>query len=234
MVTKHLYLPDKLSMITETLELGTVISEPVEIKPGSVPVWKLSTNQGDFHVKVWLNGEWDWLIASINSATEIEMAAHAYGVEMAEPIALNRRFGASIFSVHRWHEGRTLQSTDDVALWLGRMLVKLHAIPPPACAPRDAIESWYGVHPVEEWQEWIVQAEEQALPWAQAARNGLPKIQTACELVAEGLCAGGRIVGSHRDLMGQNVLAANAGFMLIDWDCAGPEIAWLETVRAGV
>ena len=205
------------------------------VKPGSVPVWRLTTDRADFHVKVWLDAEWDWLQSYIAGCAEVETAALSVGVEMVEPVVLNRPFGASIVAVHQWHEGRTLRSDDDVAAWLGRTMVQLHTIPPPVSAPADSLASWYGVHPADKWREWVAEAEEQQLPWSAAARASLPALLQAGELVGEGLGAGGRLVGSHRDLMHQNILTkGRASYTLIDWDCAGVEVAWLETVRASI
>ena len=182
-----LHLPADLPMIADRVDLGRISAPPLELKPGSVPVWRLKTDLGEFSLKVWLNGESDWLQSYIAGCAEVETAAHRLGVDMVEPIVLNRRLGASIVAVHRWHEGRALQADDDVAAWLGRTMAQLHTISPPASAPTDSLETWYGVHPADDWREWIAQAGEQHLPWAEAAKAALPALRQASELVAEGL-----------------------------------------------
>ena len=52
MNARGLQLPADLGLIAETLDLGQVTLPPVELKPGSVPVWRLTTDRADFHVKV--------------------------------------------------------------------------------------------------------------------------------------------------------------------------------------
>jgi hypothetical protein len=226
---------DHLEAIAGHLALGGLTGDPVVLKPGSVPVWRIETATGAYHVKIWeRHSSWDWLTASLAGVAEIERAAHAAGVAMAEPVALNERVDGLNVTVHRWCEGRPAEPRDDIAAWVGSTLAQLHTIPPPASAPGDSITANYGSHPAEEWQRWMDEAFDQAQPWAAAARDARDSLRGASAIVEAGLAAGERVVGSHRDMSPSNMLVHGDARTMVDWDMAGPELAWFETVRAAV
>jgi hypothetical protein len=59
-------------------------------------------------------------------------------------------------------------------------------------------------------------------------------VARATEIIADGLATESRRAGTHRDLLGPNILTDGAELVLIDWDCAGPDVPWFEAVRAAV
>ena len=219
------------AVIAEAFQLGPLTDPPIVIKSGTVDVWRVVTAEGDFHVKRFREGRWEWLRQSLAACAEVELGAQRAGVDMAEPIALNVAFETGIVSIHRWREGRPLFPNDDVAAWLGATLAKHHAVPAPASGPPDALASYYGFHPANDWREWFAEGEESELLWA-GDTEALEAVLSASEIIAAGLARQTERVGAHRDLHGQNVLTDGARCILIDWDCAGPEVPWFETVRA--
>ena len=161
---------DFLAHIAEHLQLGALSDEPVMLKPGSVPVWRVDTARGAFHVKAWLrHGEWEWLKQSLEGVAEIELAAARAGVDMPEPIALNERIDGFNVTVHRWCEGATVQPGDDVAGWIGATLAKLHTIPPPKAGPDDALDAFYAAYPADAWRTWVAEGADKGVAWADAA-----------------------------------------------------------------
>ena len=221
-----------IAVLLDHLGLGRLRREAIVLKSGTFPVWKVQTSEGSFHVKAFGDGDWDWRSASLAGSSEVERAALAAGVETAEPVVLNARVENCRVTVHRWIEGRPLDHADDVHEWLGRTLATLHTLPPPLSSPADSLASYHGLHPADDWAAWADEAASKRLGWAPAAKRTLADITVANELVVEGI-TGEPVVGSHRDLLPQNILVDGSGrFLLIDWDLAGPAIPWLETVMA--
>ena len=224
--------PLDLNYILDRVGLGSLQGPASLVKSGTVPVWRATTKAGVLHVKVWQHGDWDWLNESLRGAAEVELAAIAAGIRAPEPLVLNVPVDDVLVTVHRWVESRPLEPNDGIHSWLGATLAKLHSIPPPEQSPSDAASAYYGLHREEEWSEWVDEAARQARPWAHAAMLALPDIATVTELVSEGV-ESDSAVGSHRDLIPQNILAvAGGGYTLVDWDLAGPAISWLDTIQA--
>ena len=222
-----------LAGLVVAVELGDLIAEPVAIKQGSVACWRLATTRGDFHLKRYAHGGRLWLRQSLAAGAEVERAAQRAGLPLAEPIALGIDVGDDIVSVHRWWHGRPVAPRDDIADWLGRTLATLHAIPPPATAAEDALTSYYGLHAANEWRAWFRDGRSRGLAWA-GADEPLTDVLAASEIIATGLAAEPRRAGTHRDLLGANILTNGVELALIDWDCAGPDVPWFEAVRAAV
>ena len=231
-------LDERLARIADELGLGggsdgEQRAEPV--RGGSIPIWRLHTPAGSFHVKVWPAYDWEWGVASRLACAELEWAAVAAGVPTAEPVALATRIGVDLVSVHRWVEGVAPAGREPgLAHWVGETLPRLHTLPPPSAAPADAMDAMYGVHDEGEWRSWFEEAATQAQPWAAAAASSMPLIEEMGAIVRDGRAAGGPVVGSHRDLDAHNLLWDGVSFTLIDWDMGGPDHAWLEAVRAAI
>jgi hypothetical protein len=214
-------------------DLGELTAEPLVLKEGSVASWRLATTRGDFHVKRFAEGDWPWLRQSLAACVQVERAAQRAGVPLAEPVVLGVEVGKEVVNVHRWWHGRPVQPEDDIAQWLGRTLVKLHTLPPPSEATADALSSYYGLHPLDDWHAWFREARSRGLTWAEGD-DALAGVVGATEVIADGLAAESRRSGTHRDLLGANILTDGAELVLIDWDCAGPDVPWFEAIRAAV
>jgi hypothetical protein len=207
-----------------------VVTGAEEIKGGTVPVWRVATGSGVFHVKAWSDASWDWRVAALAGAAQVEWAAWELGLDMAEPVVLAEPVGEQLVTVHRWVDGRDLVHDDSVSDWLGATMARLHTVAPPPAAPDDSLNSVFAVHPAEDWRTWINEAGEQALPWADDAQSALPSIIATTDLIERATAASTDLVGSHRDLLIHNVMVTADGFTLVDWDAAGPQRAWHEAV----
>jgi phosphotransferase family enzyme len=62
----------------------------------------------------------------------------------------------------------------------------------------------------------------------------LAAVLAAGDVIVVGLATESRRAGTHRDLLGANILRNGAELALIDWDCAGPDVPWFEAVRAAI
>jgi hypothetical protein len=228
--------PEQIGRLATAAGLGTLAAAPVCLKRGAVSSWRVATGSGTFHLKWWPDVRWSWLRASLGAVAEIERAARSAGVEMAEPVLLDHQVGDGMVTVHRWVEGgEPVRAAPGLAAWLGTNLARMHTVPPSAASPADALESYFGLHPLDEWDRWIAEGADKAAPWAEGARAARPAIAAASRLVADALAAGARLVGAHRDLQASNILATPAGrFVVVDWDHAGPHVAWYEAVQAAV
>jgi hypothetical protein len=222
-----------LAGLAAAADLGEPAAEPVVLKQGSVACWRLTTSRGDFHVKRFACGDWPWLRQSLAACAEVERAAQRVGVSLVEPVALGIDVGDEIVNVHRWWHGRPVEPGDDVAGWLGHTLARLHTLPPPSAAPGDALTSYYGLHPEGEWRAWFREGRSLGLAWA-AGDEPLAAVLAATEVITAGLAAEPRRAGTHRDLLGVNILTNGVELALIDWDCAGPDVPWFEAVRAAI
>jgi hypothetical protein len=205
----------------------------VLLKPGSVASWRLTTARGDFHLKRFARGDWPWLRQSLAACEQVERGAQRAGVPLAEPVVLGADVGDEIINVHRWWNGRPVEPEDDVAGWLGRTLAKLHTIPPPSAAPADALTSYYGLHPPDDWRAWFREGRSHGLAWADSDEP-LAAVFDATEVIVAGLAAESRRAGTHRDLLAANILTDGNELALIDWDCSGPDVPWFEAIRAAV
>ena len=208
--------------------IGELVAAPVVLKRGSVACWRVTTSRGDFHVKRFAVRD-----PALAVCAEIERAAQRAGVSLAEPIALGVDVDGEVVHVHRWWHGRPLEPGDEIAGWLGATLATLHTLPPPSSAPADALTSYYGLHPEAAWRTWFRDGRSRGLAWAERDEP-LAAVLAASDVIAAGLAAESRRAGTHRDLLGANILRNGAALALIDWDCAGPDVPWFEAVRAAI
>lgn len=217
-----------MQAIADSLGLGEVRAvEPVKHR-----VSKLVTDRGAFHVKLLRDEGWDWQSSMQAGCVQVEEGARAAGVEMAEPVALLQHIGDQLVTVHQWVDGRSIVEGDDVAVWLGETMARLHTVERPSASPADSLPAAYGIQLAADWETWIADGESAGLHWAPTARRALDVIPAITALVADAMAAD-RVVGSHRDLHAPNILArVDGGFCLVDFEYAGPEHPWLEAVRA--
>jgi hypothetical protein len=224
---------DRFEAIAAAAALGSLVAAPLPVKPGAVASWCLTTSRGAFHVKRFARGRDAGLRRALETCAQVELAAARAGVSLAEPVALLLELGDEIVQVHRWWPGRPVAPGDAVAAWLGQTMATLHTLPPPAAAPSDALTSYYGLHPESVWQAWFDEGRARGRAWA-GSREALRAVLASMAVICEGLDAERVRAGTHRDLLGGNVLTDGHRFALVDWDCAGPDVPWFEAVRAAV
>lgn len=226
-------LEERLEAIAAAGGLGTIAAAPVPVKTGAVASWRLTTSRGEFHVKRFSGGGAASLRRSLAMSAEVELAAQRAGVSLAEPVALGLDVGDEIVHVHRWWHGRRVGPGDDLAAWLGHTLTKLHTLPVPAAADEAALTSYYGLHPEPVWRAWFDEARTRGLAWA-GRDESIDAVLTSMDVIHDGMNTERRRAGTHRDLLGANLLSDGHSFALVDWDCAGPDVPWFEAVRAAV
>lgn len=221
-----------LETIAAHFGLGTVEGSPVQQHGGVNTLWRIQTQRGDFavHEMAVVADELDQA-ARCQRAFDLEVAAAAAGVAIAQPVTdpLTGQASAAFpglagpVVVHRWVDakpvqlGRTTLSAYEV---LGRSLAQIHNlnldIVPPS---RDALYR----HPtVDEWRELAQQGHRFGWAWAAS-------IDRAATELVEGLATvddwdrscGESPIFSHRDLTSSNILDADDGPVLIDWEDAG-------------
>jgi hypothetical protein len=64
-----------LAEVAGMLGLGPLAGEPRPLKRGMSPTWRILTDSGDFHVKVWRRREWAWHDQFLDGVAEVETAA---------------------------------------------------------------------------------------------------------------------------------------------------------------
>jgi Ser/Thr protein kinase RdoA (MazF antagonist) len=206
-------------------DLGDLADLPVRIEGGlSNDLYRLTTLTGQFALKHMLaNATAEDFESNVEASAMIEMAAFRVGVAMPEPVQVpgTDRFlirnpelpAPGFIRMHKWVDGLPV-SAEQIDLEglaeLGRMLGAVHRLPLLTSEP--LIASPINYEP-RGWAGLTDQIDE----------TELDVLQLLEDLVVDARAKGGqRIVTAHRDLDAKNVLRAPDGFMLIDWEAAGP------------
>lgn len=205
--------------------------EPVQ--HSDLPTWRMITNGSRHLVKRLVPGTKAFPRADIEQAMDLERAAAEAGIRTAEPLAPVRPTVGwctkiddhGWFRGHAWVEHRPLADSDDITTWLGQTLATLHRLQPSGTEPDWAS---LGLIPAETWSSWIEQAVAAGYPWATHARERLPYIETLTERLRALYARVPDPVVTHADVNPHNVLLANDGPVLIDWDTVWPSSAALQ------
>jgi Ser/Thr protein kinase RdoA (MazF antagonist) len=217
----------------EHFDLGRLLSRPKLLARGQNNprgVWRFETTRGPFAIKL--------LAARPDpAALACEHAAFVHGVPMPEPIRARDgqligalRLGRERQDVraHALLTGRVCRwSQGDVALatGAGRLLARVHAVPPPAEALSMAPDP---VEPFEAWLRIADDADVQSMPWARLLRHRLPLIRAVLRLIDAHPAPAPHVL-SQRDLHPPNVMLQRGGALaLLDWDAAGIAVASAE------
>lgn len=216
--------------------LGTLVAEPEELHGGvSTDAWVFTTSRGRWVVKTdQLRG--DWHRDAKQRAHCLEHAAFAADLPMPRPIdppapAIGywHDTGTVLVRVAEWVEGRDLRtsSAPPPTRWLGTMLGRVVGLDLTADLDDDGSTP---VHPIPEWREWVAEAEARSLVVAGPARSLLATVEDATAIVLAASAEAPQAYLAHRDVSAANVVRTPRGLSLIDWDHAGPEVPWWETV----
>ncbi|MDG9704657.1 phosphotransferase enzyme family protein [Streptomyces sp. DH37] len=236
-------MPLEPSGIAAAFGLGRPLGGPRPLANGDHPSGTrvLTTERGRWTVKTGrLLG--DWHREEMRRTHRLESAALAAGVPMPRPVEPPRPAagywhvpaGGEAVRVTEWVEGHDLRrygpadaSLAEAAGWTGRTLGRIALL---GLEDADGRDGGRPPHPVDEWREWVAEAEAGGHAVAAPARSLLPVVEEATALVLEALRERPRAVLVHGDVSRANVLRTPAGFALIDWDSAGAEVPWWDAV----
>lgn len=215
--------------------------EVVSYHHGASGTWRLKSGSVDtFAVKVTAKLD-DWTRTQHIRQGQLEQAAPNAGVAMPEVVAplfttvgLSAEVDGQLVGVHRWVDtlpGGKHVDPEALRRWLGGTLALLHQLIPLGRHEDAELAQAYGVHPMEDWTEWVEDAHRRELAWAPLGSELLDVIPAATALVQNALadhtiprCL------THRDVNPPNVLHTQDGPALSDFSYAGPDVAWLEAV----
>ncbi|MFN8149235.1 MAG: aminoglycoside phosphotransferase family protein [Candidatus Nanopelagicales bacterium] len=212
---------------------GDVVAvEPVE-GGWSNTVLRVATTEGAYAVKVlrnpWGECRWrDWLA----EGWRVELAARGAGVAMPEPVPgpkgevsldVAADGGPVAVRVHRWVEGARTVPREPVdvplARWVGATLARVHGL---ALRPLDP--SLYagrvGLTGADVWPDLVARSRERQAPWTDALVAAEPVARRAAALL-EPWDPDDEVLG-HGDVDQKNLLLADGGPLLCDWDVVLP------------
>ncbi|MFN8169001.1 MAG: aminoglycoside phosphotransferase family protein [Candidatus Nanopelagicales bacterium] len=208
-------------------------------------VLRLRTPGGDYAVKelrnAWGEPRWlDWLA----EGWRVELAAIAAGIPAPGPVAapdggcvalVPRADGAGEVPVrvHRWVESRTVPREPvgtDLAHWLGGTLAALHGL---ALQPLDPglYAGRVGLTTAEVWPDLVARSRVAGAPWTEHLAVAEPVARRASALLGDGTPP---TVLVHGDVDQKNLLVADAGPLLIDWDVVVPAVPAHDLAHAAV
>jgi Ser/Thr protein kinase RdoA (MazF antagonist) len=229
--------PEPAAVLAAFGEPGEVTSYD-EVSGGwSNRVWHLTTTRGEYAVKelrnAWGEPRWrEWLA----EGWRLELAARATGVAVPEPVA-NPATGEALAYVvrsdgsgeaparlHRWVESAPVprEPVDpELARWVGRSLATVHtlALRPTA---HDLYSGRVGMTTADVWPDLVARSRAAGAPWSEqlAASEVLARRASALletwDPADEILC--------HGDVDQKNVIVADSGPQLCDWDVVLPRL----------
>ncbi|WP_328325424.1 aminoglycoside phosphotransferase family protein [Kribbella sp. NBC_00382] len=187
----------------------------------------------------------DWQRTKAWTVHRLESAAAAAGIPMPRPVQPpepNVGFwyappdaGGDLARVTEWVEGRDLRDAripdEELAPWLGSVLARIARLD--VAVDQDADAS--PVHPLEEWRDWVREAEGAADPaLGGAARAVLGVAEDSADLIADALRNRPPLTMTHGDAARANILAGPDGLVLIDWESATADVPWWDAASNAV
>lgn len=169
---------------------------------------------------------------------KFERLALERGIQMPRPIEPHIPMfeyvadvdGLGPVRVFEWVEGRNLTAADEIAEWIGLVLANLHSLQSADSPDKES----YGLHEPKDWERWFEEARGE---WPEVAASGmrsLALIVDASRFIDEAFDRVDDFVLTHRDVEPWNILIGESGPVLLDWDYAGPDSAWLEASYAAI
>jgi Ser/Thr protein kinase RdoA (MazF antagonist) len=239
--------PDPVAVLAAFGEPGEVTAYDEVAGGWSNRVWCLTTARGDYAVKelrnAWGEPRWrEWLA----EGWRLELAARTAGVAMPEPVAnpatgealayVGRSDGSGEAPVrlHRWIGSTPVPRepvAPELASWVGRTLATVHALAMRPTVP-DIYSGRVGLTTADVWPDLVARSRAAGAPWAErlAAAEGVARRATALlepwDPVDEILC--------HGDVDQKNLLVAEDGPQLCDWDVVLPRLAAHDLAEAAM
>ncbi len=214
----------------QILGLGSPVSEPCQVTGGLLhKMYRVSTNQGDYAVKV-LNPE----IMKRSEALQNTILSERVAAALAENVPLVaaiefkgkqvHELQGQYYMVFPWLEGTSVfapEITEEHCAAIGDLLGKIHA----SNIIVESMKLEADSKGMYAWDEYLRQAEIKGLQqtaWFIAYKDALEYIiqlnKSACE--AQPVLAKKQVV-SHRDLDPKNVMWQGMKTFVIDWEAAG-------------
>lgn len=231
--------------IAELFDIGAPTSPIAPLAGGasSQAVFQFATDRGEWVVKT-QHGLPDWKRVAMEQSYILERAAaDSKVIGMAEPVAVpdgNKSVGYWLWlpeldqaiRVQEKLPGASLSApvSAGTAAWAGAAVAHIASLNIPADAAADEGNP---VHQVAEWEDWTAEASSNESEIAPFLQSALPVISKATEMVEAAMATQPPAVLCHRDIRAPNILAGSR-YWLIDWDFAGPDVAWWEAITAAM
>ncbi|MGE5827601.1 MAG: phosphotransferase [Micromonosporaceae bacterium] len=231
--------PDLAAAAATHFGLGAVTAPPRPLAGFSpAGVWELDTVDGPWVVKA-TRPQLAWQLESMRRGGELELAAYAAGVAVPRPVpppgdgvGLWLRVDDTYLRVSERMAGvPPAQPTEpEVAQWLGATVARIARLDRPA----EITPASYPVHPLAEWADWLAQARTAGLLTGREQARLAAAVASATELIGAAMAGTPRFQLAHRDISRPNILVTVTGPVLLDFDHAGPEVAWWELLHHAV
>ncbi|GAA1702103.1 hypothetical protein GCM10009745_56660 [Kribbella yunnanensis] len=255
-------MPIDAEQVAHAFDLGPVLEDRPLANGDRPAVTRIvSTTHGRWVVKHDRLGSADrpdlaeWQRTKAWTVHRLESAAAAAGIPMPRPVQPPEPSvgfwyappdaDGDLARVTTWVEGSDLRDArvpdEELAGWLGGVLARIARLDVAVDPEADASP----VHPLEEWRDWVGEAENAAdravagqgtvdPALGRAARAVLGVVEDSADLLADALRNRLPLTMTHGDAARSNILATPTGLVLIDWESATAEVPWWDAVSNAV
>jgi Ser/Thr protein kinase RdoA (MazF antagonist) len=235
-VTPRSLTPTQAAAAAEHFGLGELVAPPRPLAGFSpAGVWALDTVDGRWVVKS-MRPQHAWQVEGMRRSGALELTAYRAGVAVPRPVpplaggvGLWLPVDGTYLRVSERVAGDppAVPAEVGVARWLGETVAAIARLGLPA----DLTAAAYPVHSLEEWTEWLAHCRTAGLLSGIEHAALTDAVAAGTELVGSAMARAPRFLLAHRDISRPNILVTGAGPMLLDFDHAGPEVAWWELVH---
>ncbi|GAB3925381.1 hypothetical protein GCM10029976_018560 [Kribbella albertanoniae] len=242
-------MPINAEQVADAFDLGPVLEDrPLANGDRPAVTRVVSTTKGRWVVKHDSVADRpdlaEWQRTKAWTVHRLESAAAAAGIPMPHPVQPPEPSvgfwyappdASDLVRVTTWVEGRDLRDArvpdEELAPWLGGVLARIARLDVAVDQNADASP----VHPLDEWRDWVREAEGTADPaLGGAARAVLGVVEDSADLVADAYRNRPPLTMTHGDAARANILATPTGLVLIDWESATADVAWWDAVSNAV
>lgn len=217
-----------INNIMESLKLGVVINEPVQVTGGLLhKMYCVNTNKGAYAVKV-LNAEIMKRPGALQNTVNSEKIAAGFQSIIPVVSALEiggkqiQEWNGIYYMIFDWVEGASIfppMITSENCYAIGDVLGKIHQ----EKLTIDGVmseENGVQMFPWDKYQELLKGYENEA--WANRFQEAIQDIKAWNQAAYNaGEILSGTMVISHRDLDPKNVMWDGKNLLIIDWEAAG-------------
>jgi Ser/Thr protein kinase RdoA (MazF antagonist) len=230
-------------LISDRFDIGRPLDALISVPGGNTHrLYRLATTNGVWAVKVLNRSSEAWWIETFEQSVLLEDAAISAGIDCPRYVRPRDGIAGTLAEiaddetkysvrVYEWVEGIRPSGVPDstLAVWMASTMATLSQLDLPC---KNDIETTYRSFPADEWKAWIDEALVAQLQCAPALESAIDTILDGQAFVAAGMTSSGKPQLLHRDFTPDNVLVSTRGPLLLDWDSAGPDIAWLDFIRS--